>query len=447
MGPYEIVERIGAGGMGEVYRAVDSRMGREVALKVSAERFSDRFSREVRAVASLNHPNVCTLHDVGENYLVMELIEGSTLAERIAHGPIPLEEALATPRQIALALEAAHEKGIVHRDLKPGNIKIKPDGAVKVLDFGLAKVAEASPAGTSEVSPTISLAATQGGIILGTAAYMSPEQACGRAVDKRTDIWAFGVVLHEMLTGRRLFEGEDVTETLASVVKDRPDLTAIPAPVRPLLERCLEKDPKKRLRDIGDMGLLLAETPARVAPQSPLRSTRFAWAAGGAAGLALGSRPGVGSVDAVACERCSGPRTGAAGCRFGRGRLASPAWPGCEFGRDLARWNAPGLRLRSPNRAVHPAPRSTASRKIARNRGGQLPLLFAGRAVGRILDGAHTEQDFGGRRRRGPARRRLQLQRCELGQGRRHHRRRGVREGPGAFSRCRRPIPESSRDG
>ncbi len=181
IGPYEIAERIGAGGMGEVYRAADPRMGRDVAIKVSAERFSDRFSREVHAVAALNHPNVCTLHDVGANYLVMELIEGPTLAERIAHGPIPLEEALGIAKQIAAALEAAHEKGIVHRDLKPGNIKIKPDGTVKVLDFGLAKVAEAAAAASSEDSPTISMAATQAGMILGTAAYMSPEQARGKA--------------------------------------------------------------------------------------------------------------------------------------------------------------------------------------------------------------------------------------------------------------------------
>jgi serine/threonine protein kinase len=288
MGPYQIVERIGAGGMGEVYRAVDSRMGRDVAMKVSAEQFSDRFSREVRAVASLNHPNVCTLHDVGENCLVMELIEGSTLAERIADGPIPLPEALGIARQIAAALDAAHEKGIVHRDLKPGNIKIQPDGVVKVLDFGLAKLAESSRASTSDASPTVSLAATQAGFILGTAAYMSPEQARGRSVDKRADIWAFGVVLHEMLTGRRLFDSEDLTETVASIVKDQPDLSGIPMPVRRLLERCLEKDPKKRLRDIGDMELLLVETPASLAPPSPSRSNRFAWALGGV-GLALGA--------------------------------------------------------------------------------------------------------------------------------------------------------------
>ena len=287
IGPYQIAERIGAGGMGEVYRAADSRMGRDVALKVSGERFSDRFSREVHAVAALNHPNVCILHDVGENYLVMELIEGPTLAERIQHGAIPLEEALGIAKQIAAGLEAAHEKGIVHRDLKPGNIKIKPDGTVKVLDFGLAKVAEPAAAASSEASPTISMAATQAGIILGTAAYMSPEQARGRPVDKRADIWAFGVVLYEMLTGKRLFEGEDLTETLAAVVKERPDLGAVPAPVRQLIERCLEKDPKKRLRDIGDIELLLGDgSPPPVAP----RSTLLPWLAGALAvglGVAL----------------------------------------------------------------------------------------------------------------------------------------------------------------
>jgi serine/threonine protein kinase/Tol biopolymer transport system component len=286
IGPYEIAERIGAGGMGEVYRAADPRMGRDVAIKVSAERFSDRFSREVHAVAALNHPNVCILHDVGENYLVMELIEGPTLAERIEHGAIPLEEALVIARQIAAALEAAHDKGIVHRDLKPANIKIRPDGTVKVLDFGLAKVAGAEAVPTSQASPTISMAATQAGIILGTAAYMSPEQARGRAVDKRADIWAFGVVLHEMLTGKRLFEGEDLTETLASVVKQRPDLSGVPAALRPLIERCLEKDPMKRLRDIGDMELLLGDASAP--PAGTARSSRLPWIAAGALAVALG---------------------------------------------------------------------------------------------------------------------------------------------------------------
>jgi serine/threonine protein kinase len=225
LGPYVIVMPIGAGGMGEVYRATDPRTGRDVAIKISAERFSDRFSREVHAVAALNHPNICTLYDVGPNYLVMELIEGPTLKGRIKQGSISLEEALPIATKIADALEAAHEKGIVHRDLKPGNVKIKPDGTVKVLDFGLAKTTDAPVASSPEVSPTISMAAaTQAGIILGTAAYMSPEQARGKVVDKRADIWAFGVVLYEMLTGKRLFQGEDLTEILASVVKDKPDL-------------------------------------------------------------------------------------------------------------------------------------------------------------------------------------------------------------------------------
>jgi Tol biopolymer transport system component len=274
LGPYEILAPIGAGGMGEVYRALDTRLGRDVAIKVSAEKFSDRFEREARAIATLNHPNICTLHDVGPNYLVMELIEGATLRDRIMQGAIPLEEALAIATKIAEALEAAHDRGIVHRDLKPGNIKIKPDGTVKVLDFGLAKTTDAPVASSPEVSPTVSMAAaTQAGIILGTAAYMSPEQARGKAVDKRADIWAFGVVLYEMLTGKRLFQGEDLTEILASVVKDRPDLNAVPVQVRRLLERCLEKDLRNRLRDIGDMRLLLE--PETI----PLQGARRAWLA------------------------------------------------------------------------------------------------------------------------------------------------------------------------
>jgi len=294
IGPYEIAERIGAGGMGEVFRAADPRMGRDVALKVSAERFSDRFSREVHAVAALNHPNVCILHDVGANYLVMELIEGPTLAERVERGAIPLEEALGIARQIAAALEAAHEKGIVHRDLKPGNIKIKPDGTVKVLDFGLAKVAEPAAAASSEASPTISMAATQAGIILGTAAYMSPEQARGRSVDKRADIWAFGVVLYEMVTGKRLFQGEDLTETVAAVVKERPDLSGVPAAVRRLIGRCLEKDPKKRLRDIGDAWFELDSPGEFVTMPRPTRVSRWPWivaAVFAAAALAAWLRP------------------------------------------------------------------------------------------------------------------------------------------------------------
>src|SRR6059036_4384065 len=188
IGPYEIVSPLGAGGMGEVYRARDPRMGREVAIKLSAERFTDRFDREVRAVAALNHANICQIYDVGPNYLVMELVEGPTLADRIKAGAIPLDEALKIGRQIGDALEAAHEKGIIHRDLKPANIKITPDGVVKVLDFGLAKLAD--PVAIGQGEPTLTVQeATRAGVILGTAAYMSPEQARGMTVDKRTDIW------------------------------------------------------------------------------------------------------------------------------------------------------------------------------------------------------------------------------------------------------------------
>ncbi len=264
LGPYEILGPLGVGGMGEVYRARDSRLHREVAIKISKEKFSDRFDREARAIAALNHPNICHLYDVGPNYLVMELVEGPTLAERLKRGAVPLEEALVIAHQVAEALEAAHEKNIIHRDLKPGNIKIKPDGMVKVLDFGLAKVGGA-PVVQTEDSPTVTLghvelAETEAGVILGTAAYMSPEQARGKAVDKRADIWAFGVVLFEMLTGRRLFKGEESSDILASVIKDEPDFSQVPSEARAVLRRCLEKDPKRRLRDIADAMALLEDS-------------------------------------------------------------------------------------------------------------------------------------------------------------------------------------------
>jgi serine/threonine protein kinase len=270
-GPYTLVSPLGEGGMGEVWKARDTRLDRTVALKMSKASFTERFGREARAVAALNHPNICTLHDVGPNYLVMEFIEGES-----PKGALPLEIALGYARQIADALEAAHEKGIVHRDLKPANIKIKPDGTVKVLDFGLAKTIE-TPSGDPQSSPTQTISATRAGMILGTAAYMSPEQARGRKVDKRADIWAFGVVLYEMLTGRMLFEGEDLTETLASVMKDTPDLSAAPAPVRRLLESCLQKEPKKRLRDIGDAWRLL-EAPS-IPAGVPKHGRTWPWAA------------------------------------------------------------------------------------------------------------------------------------------------------------------------
>ncbi|MEO8100775.1 MAG: protein kinase [Acidobacteriota bacterium] len=267
LGPYEVIALIGQGGMGEVYRAHDTRLRRDVAIKVSAAQFSERFLREARAIASLNHPNICTLFDIGPNYLVMEYIEGPTLQERIKAAPIPLEESLAIARQMAAALEAAHEKAIVHRDLKPANVKLTASGIVKVLDFGLAKMAEQPSEPMSENTPTLTLAsATIAGTVLGTAAYMAPEQARGKTVDKRADIWAFGVVVYEMLTGSRLFQGETLSDTLIDVATKHPDWEPVPPQLLRLLKRCLEKDPQKRLRDIGDMALLLEELPAAAIP-------------------------------------------------------------------------------------------------------------------------------------------------------------------------------------
>jgi Tol biopolymer transport system component/predicted Ser/Thr protein kinase len=289
LGPYEVVALIGKGGMGEVYRARDPRLNRDVAIKVSGAQFSERFEREAKAIAALNHPNICQIYDVGPNYLVMEFIEGKE-----PKGPMPLDAALRIARQMAYALEAAHDKGITHRDLKPGNIKIKPDGTVKVLDFGLAKVT-AAPSASGENSPTLTMGMTQAGMILGTAAYMAPEQARGKeTVDKRADIWAFGVVLYELLTGKRLFEGEDVGDTLASVIREQPNLDEVPQQVRPLLKQCLEKDPKNRLRDIGDVWLL-ADKATEAAPAPSATASRFGrlpWIAAGvlavvAAGLGI----------------------------------------------------------------------------------------------------------------------------------------------------------------
>jgi eukaryotic-like serine/threonine-protein kinase len=274
LGPYEIVGAIGAGGMGEVYRARDAKLGRDVALKVLPEAFARdaermaRFQREAKVLASLNHPNIATIHgleDSGATHaLVMELVEGPTLADRIKQSPIPIDETLRIAKQICEALEYAHERGIVHRDLKPANVKVTNDDAVKVLDFGLAKALEADASSIDiSTSPTISRMATQAGVLLGTAAYMSPEQAKGKPVDRRADIWAFGCVLYEMLTGKMAFRGESVTDTLAAVIKEEPDWSRLPVGtpirVRVLLQRCLQKDPKQRLRDIGDARISLDE--------------------------------------------------------------------------------------------------------------------------------------------------------------------------------------------
>ncbi len=269
IGSYEVIAKLGEGGMGEVYRALDTRLKRQVAIKVLPSAVDAdgarlaRFQREAEVLAALNHPHIAAVYGLEElptgKALVMELVEGETLADRIARAPVPIDEALAIAGQIAEALEAAHEQGIVHRDLKPANINVREDGTVKVLDFGLAKLADpgASREGDLNQSPTITSGAMTGiGIILGTAAYMSPEQARGRAVDKRTDVWAFGAVLFEMLARRRAFEGESVTDTIAAVVKSTPEWSALPPDVPPhvvtLIRRCLEKDRKLR---IGDMAV------------------------------------------------------------------------------------------------------------------------------------------------------------------------------------------------
>jgi Tol biopolymer transport system component len=276
---YRITAKLGEGGMGEVWRATDTKLNREVAIKVLPAAFAadpdrlSRFVREAQVLASLNHPNIAAIYGVEEGALVMELVEGPTLAGRIAQGPIPLDEALPMARQIAEAIEYAHERGVIHRDLKPANIKITPEGRVKVLDFGLAKAMSGEGTSADPInSPTLTMGATTAGVILGTASYMAPEQAKGKPADRRADIWAFGVILAEMLTGRVLYTGETVSDVLASVIKDTPALDALPAAtplgIRRLLRRCLERDPRRRLQAIGEARFVLEE-PEETAPAAP----------------------------------------------------------------------------------------------------------------------------------------------------------------------------------
>jgi serine/threonine protein kinase len=333
LGPYEILAPLGAGGMGEVYRAKDTRVDRPVALKVLPEEFFEdedrraRFGREARTLASLNHPGIAVLYSFEEipgsslssssgaasatrHLLAMELVEGEGLDAKLAAGPLPVEEALSLAGQIAEALEAAHEKGVVHRDLKPANVKITPEGRVKLLDFGLAKIFEGEPSGSSpsiSYSPTLTARATAAGVILGTAAYMSPEQARGKPVDKRADVWAFGCVLYEMLAGKRAFEGETVSDTLAAILKEDPNWAALPeqtpAAVRRILRRCLQRDARARLHDIADARLELEELAAAASPS-------FASAVGSSASGYSPfeeKRPGA-SPDVASAERTSRER-------------------------------------------------------------------------------------------------------------------------------------------
>ncbi|MBM3767761.1 MAG: hypothetical protein FJW32_20420 [Acidobacteria bacterium] len=286
LGPYEILSLLGKGGMGEVYRARDPKLNREVAIKVLPHALANdadylaRFQREAQTLAALNHPNIATIYGLEANAIVMELVEGATL-----QGPLPLAEALPLAKQIAEALEAAHDKGIIHRDLKPGNVKVTPEGIVKVLDFGLAKAVNERPAVVGPDSPTLTLRATETGVILGTAGYMSPEQAAGKTVDRRADIWSFGVVLYELLTGKRMFDGETVTHTLADVVRAPIDLSMIEdAQIRHLIGRCLDRNLKTRLAHIGEARIAL-ETYAPVKTAPPAKASWWPWAAGA---LALG---------------------------------------------------------------------------------------------------------------------------------------------------------------
>ena len=345
IGHYEVIAPLGAGGMGEVYRARDSKLKRDVALKVlPTDVASDRdrlarFQREAELLASLNHPHIAQIYGVENEALVMELVEGEDLAHRMLRGAIPIDEALPMARQIAEAIEFAHDAGVIHRDLKPANIKVRHDGTVKVLDFGLAKALDPGSGLAASVSSALagshtitSPAMTLHGVILGTAAYMSPEQAKGKPVDTRADIWAFGCVLYEMLTGRRAFKGDDVTDTLTSVMRDTPDWSALPAPtpepIRTLLRRCLAKDPRERVPNIAVARLDIddAATSANEAARSTAASSNRAWAGWIVAGIAV-----VGAA-ALAIVHFREPATSA------------PAVVRFQFGsNDLARLGTPPI--------------------------------------------------------------------------------------------------------
>ncbi len=373
LGPYQIVAAIGAGGMGEVYRARDTTLNRDVAIKVLPDLFATdpdrlaRFEREAQALAALNHPNIAHVYGLerrerqegqdGAAFIVMELVDGEELAQRIARGAIPLDEAMPIAAQIADALEVAHERGIVHRDLKPANIKITADGTVKVLDFGLAKAIDATAASSANasMSPTLSVHATQAGIILGTAAYMSPEQARGKPVDKRADIWAFGVVLYEMVTGQKPFRGDDVGEVLAAVIKDEPSWDRVPAHLRRLLQRCLQKDPKKRLRDISGVALLLEEPGVGVRP----RASRLPW-------IAAGTLAVVAAVAAWAPWRVTRPEDRPlVRLDVDLGSDVSLGSPQGAERDSLSRWPPPRMGVARP--AVYAPARSTQSARVGGN--------------------------------------------------------------------------------
>jgi serine/threonine protein kinase len=357
LGPYEVVAPIGAGGMGEVYKARDTKLDREVAIKVLPAAFAQdperlaRFEREAKVLAALNHPNIAQIYGFEESdgirALAMELVPGGP-----PRGPLPLETALNYAKQIADALEAAHEKGVTHRDLKPANIMITPEGVVKVLDFGLASIPSREGGGDPTNSPTMTMAATQAGMIMGTAAYMSPEQAAGKVVDKRSDIWSFGVVLWEMITGAQLFGGETISYTLADVLRAPIDFASLPAathaPIAELLKRCLDRDVKTRLRDIGEARVTIQKCLAnpKGAIQSPPAESRtpsrWAWGGNGGAGDhdsrhamdALASGPGAAEAGALPDRAASGRNTRRRFLDIARRNQAGLCW--FRFGRGVA---------------------------------------------------------------------------------------------------------------
>ena len=403
LGQYEVLAKLGEGGMGEVYRARDTKLGRDVAIKVLPSSFASdtdrrvRFGREARLLAALNHPNIATIHGLedadGVSALVMELVDGPTLAEKLSRGPrgtksgLPLSDALAIARQIADALAAAHERGIVHRDLKPANLKFTESGAVKVLDFGLAKAfPNDDDAGRSHV-PTITNAASQLGGIFGTPAYMSPEQARGQAVDARADIWAFGCVLFEMLTARRAFAGETISDTIAHILERPPDWSALPqatpSNVRRVLTHCLEKDPNRRWRDIRDVRIELDESDEALATDDRGVARRFALGrARGVVGAGADRYRGRG----VPCAARAAGGTGTTRNQIRRGvasrdrRRLSPA-------SDLARRPAArgGTEVRATRRVVAATGRVDGRPHAAKYAERVVSLLVAGRDIDRVL--------------------------------------------------------------
>ncbi len=411
-GPYEILSPLGAGGMGQVYRARDTRLGRDVALKTLPDSFTDdperlaRFRREAQVLASLNHPHVGAIYGLedvdGRQVLVLEFVDGETLADRLARGAIPAADAVVLARQIAEALEAAHDKGIVHRDLKPANIALTREGTVKVLDFGLAKAAEPS-SGPHIDAPTLTSPAlmTGEGVILGTAAYMSPEQARGRAADRRSDVWAFGCVLYEMLAGRRPFAGNEISDTIASVLRDEPDYQALPPAARPLaglLRRLLEKDPARRLRDMSDVKLLITDADAAPLPLAPAGS-RSRWiGAGAVAGIVAGVADR-GAPAAVVAHAAAGAARRTVRSGIGIGAADDRA---CRAERrHLPRRIACRVHDRGVARLPHcrAADRPHRGDGARRHRSRQRAVLFTRRPADRLRDPQRPPPRPGGRRR------------------------------------------------